>query len=1081
MEKFHISDRFLNHPELAAMVATFRQQSEHLPSEESKDLWKSFKNRIEKRAEELGIPEEQPHQATAVIRIYIMEKKVQQEVEVDDVQLTLMRKPERFQGLYGELHSLQDEGMIPKDTPTYLKLIEILHTFNADNVISIIQNLSSKLTHIQIDQVTKVESSTGVHPSDRKLKSVGILSHPNIGVIASVVDGKLSFQEMSPSKLEAKDDCLVRATIETFKESYDKGHKKGLSHESFKPYLESYSCSVKDITPFYKDNRLSLVAYDRNGNIVYEYHPEMDGKVRNKKISPSTCYIAIHNEHAHKIDKDIRSLASRKKRENKIEVPNQEYPRLRIEVGNYYLLDSFEEFVGFMEKIQVNNGKHYTVHYVGNLEELFFKLKDEFNYEAEIKICGWNIVGLTLHTQNTISITDFPIQNPEEGKPLIEKVYYDMFVGWLNKFISTIFVPNLESRYSSNLMNVFKEYPRAQLHRRFGESPVESETVDIVRAYTKNLLEIDNIPVFNELDDFSPYDGEIEDDNFYIIQNQGSDIETWFIANREWNMISGYVLRESGLSDSVKIHYQLKPSRLEKNPTRKLIKELYESSLPDSLKKFVVNMTIGLMNKKYNQAEKAIYTTDIEEATYFSKEIASIREKEYLSVMKSDRMQLKSGYLPIGFLVYDRMRLRMLNLYRTIKRSGCEVYGIATDCMFVDSVPDTIEYTTGKKFEDLGKAHLEGMKRVPLMMMERELNDDVIEIPNAKFEEVSEVSDRTIISGLLPGCGKTHLAISMGDKETIVLVATNEQAERIKKEYGVEASTLCHAMGYVVVDSKLERKSSPSLEKWKTIIVDEIFQQNIKLLGRLRNYMKTSKAVFYATGDEFQTSIPEEVNNIQDRNKYLTILSDMFPKRYWLESSKRLSGSDIEILKKIKNDLFVVGLKPIEIIKKYGLKTTSDWNEVPTRNLSLSNLTAHVVNMKVHPKYKINKVVCRVHTCGLVVNRVYDIEEETVSKFRINGVEYSKKLFRYVYCGTIHSSQGSTIEERYCVFDMDSVNAGSEVFWVALTRCKRLSDVLFWDGPRVKLDWESYGVLKENRYCCLRCSDYVNLEVGCCK
>lgn len=1063
MERFHISDRFLNHPELAAMVATFRQQSEHLPAEEAKDLWKSFKERIEKKADELKIPSEQPHQATALIRIFIMEKKVQQEIEVDDIQLTLMRKPERFQGLYSELHALQDEGMIPKDTPTYLKLIELLHTFNADNVISIIQNLSSKLTHIQIDQVTKIESAEGIHPSERKLKSVGILSHPNIGVIATVDSGKLSFNEVNPTKFEANNDCLVRATIETFKESYDKSHKKGLTHESFKPYLESYTCSVKDITPFYRDNRLSLVAYDRNGAIVYEYHPEMDNKVRNKKISPSTCYIAVHNEHAHKIDKDLRSLASKKKKENKIETPNQEYPILKVEVGNYYLIDSFEEFVGFMEKIQKTNGKHYTIHYVGNLEELFFKLKDEFNYEAEIKICGWNIVGLTLHTQNTISITDFPIQNPEEGKPFIEKAHYDMFVGWLNKFITTIFIPSNESRYSTNLMNVFKEYPRAQLHRRFGESPVESETVDIVRAYTKNLLEIDYIPVFNELDDFQLFDGEINDNNFYIIQNETSDINVWFIANREWNMISGYTLRESGLKDTVNIVYQIKPSRLEKNPTRKLIKELYESPLPDSLKKFVVNMTIGLMNKKYNQSEKAIYTTDIEEATYFSKDIASIRESEYLSVLKSERLQLKSGYLPIGFLVYDRMRLRMLNIYRELKKSGCNVYGIATDCMFVDSVPDTIEYTTGKKFEDLGKAHLEGMKRVPLSLFEKEVNKDIINIPHRAFEEVTEVSNKTIISGLLPGCGKTHMAINLGDKDsTIVLVATNEQAERIKKEYGVESTTLCHAMGYVVSGSTLERKSTPNLKKWKTIIVDEIFQQNIKLLARLREYMNSSESIFYATGDEFQSNIPEEVNNIKNRNKYLTILADMFPKRYWLESSKRIVKSDIEILKNIKYDLFVENLKPMEIIKKYKLNTTSDWSKVPNRNLSLSNLTAHIVNMKLHPIYNIRAVVCRVHNPNLVINRVYDIEADLKGKFMINGKEYEKRLFRYTYCGTIHSSQGSTIEGPYCVFDMDSIYASPEVFWVAITRCRKLGDVMFWNGPRVKVDYEKF---KNNNYC----------------
>lgn len=1083
MEKFHLNDRLLNHPELVSMLATFRQQASHLPASEADDLWTSFKIKIEKRADELGIPKNPPMNATANIRIYIKEKKTTQEVDVDDINLTLMRKPERFQGLYSELKSLEDEGMIPKDTPTYLKLIELLHTFNADNVISIIHNLSSKLTHIQIQGVSAVESAEGIHPSERKLASVGVLSHKNIDIVCNVVDGKLSFKESNPSMFKPNNDCLVRATIETFKESYDKNHKKSLTHESFKPFLNTFTCSVKDITPFYKDNRLSLVAYDRNGSIVYEYHPEMDGKTRNKKISPSTCYIAIHNQHAHRLDKDIRSLASSKKRVNDIDSPKDEYPKIKVDIDNYYLVETFEEFVGFMEKIQDKSGKYYTVHYIGNMEELFFKLKDEYGYESDIKICGWNIVGLTIHTQNTINITDFPLQNPDEGKPIIEKLYYNLFVDWLNKFINKIFIPTYESRYSKNLMKVWKEYPRAQLHRRFSiECPEESDTIDIVRAYTKNLIDIDNIPVFNELDDFGVYlDDDIEDDSFYIIKNNSDDNETWFIANREWNMISGYVLRESGLKDNVEIKYVIRPSKLERNPLRGLVKELYESELPDSLKKFVVNMGIGLMNKKYNQSEKAVYTTDIEEASYFSKNVGSIRPTEYLSVLQSERVQLKSGFLPIGFLVYDRMRLRMMNLYRMLKRSGKEVYGIATDCMFVDSVPE-LEYSTSKTYTDLGKMHLEGIKRVPLSIIEIEKNNDIIDIPNTEFKNISTIEPRTIISGLLPGSGKTHMAINLGKKdETLVLVATNIQAERIRKEYGVESSTLCNAMGYVVVDSKLERKSSHSISKWKTIIVDEIFQQNIKLLGRLRDIMKTSDSIFYATGDEYQTSIPEDCNNIKDRQKYLKVLADMFPTRYWIESSKRLINSDIEILKNIKNDIFVLNMKPTEIIKKYGLKTIKDIELIPQVNLSLKNITSHIVSMKVHPVYNSDKVVCRVHNRDLVINREYKVDKVNKDSYVINGKEYKKSLFRYVYCGTIHSSQGSTINEPYCIFDVESVYTTPEVFWVAITRCSRLIDVMFWEG-KFEILGDVSEDLKENGYCCKKCGDYLNSCLICdCK
>jgi hypothetical protein len=398
-----------------------------------------------------------------------------------------------------------------------------------------------------------------------------------------------------------------------------------------------------------------------------------------------------------------------------------------------------------------------------------------------------------------------------------------------------------------------------------------------------------------------------------------------------------------------------------------------------------------------------------------------------------------------------------------------------------------MEYVKTKRFEDLGKMHLEDIKRVPLTMWEKEINENIISIPNIEFKNVSVPTPNTIISGLLPGSCKTHTAIKLGERsKTVVLVATNEQVERIKKEYGVESYTMCHALGYVINGSSLERKSSPNLEKWGMVIVDEIFQQNIKLLGRLREYMKTSKSVFYATGDEFQTNIPEEVNNIKNRNIYLKILCDMFPTRYWIESSKRILEKDIPTLVSIKNDLFVEGLKPKDIIKKYGLNIIDNWSKVPIRNLSLSNLTSHLVNMKMHLVWGLEEVVCKVHHKDLVVNRTYKVEKSLKGYYVINGKEYKKSLFRYSYCSTIHSSQGSTIEGSYCVFDIDSVHSSAEVFWVALTRCRKLSDVMFWMSSREEIggmSQEVYSELKKNNYCCLVCNEMINMEksVKCCE
>ena len=53
------------------------------------------------------------------------------------------------------------------------------------------------------------------------------------------------------------------------------------------------------------------------------------------------------------------------------------------------------------------------------------------------------------------------------------------------------------------------------------------------------------------------------------------------------------------------------------------------------------------------------------------------------------------------------------------------------------------------------------------------------------------------------------------------------------------------------------------------------------------------------------------------------------------------------------------------------------------------------------------------------------------------------------HCITGHCVQGSTINQAYTIFEWQKVSR--EWFYVALTRCRRFSDVTFYDGEEIEI------------------------------
>lgn len=1064
-------------------------------------------------------PELAPTQATARILIYFKNEGAREEaIEVNGVKLGLMRRPERFtSGDLQELQRFARKDLIAVNTNTFFNLLDHLHKLDADNITSMIKNLLSKITHVKVDNVQTVPEASGEALASQRVRSSGMLSHPYISTrIVPDATAPFGLKFESPvATLTDRGDCLVRAILDTFKASYDKCHAKPLTHADFDAFLpakdlsSNYSCSVQDVIPFFRTHRLCLTAMDVRGRIIAKYTPESEGKTRNSKIKPAHCYVVIHNNHAYRLDQNVESLSHKlagrevhgadEADEDQDPEPTQllrvssKYPKVNVKPNEYVLVNSFDELMDFLRESSSETDDNPTqqtfqIHYNADLEDAFFRLRDLYGVEAAVRVTGESVTGITLFTQHTYQISDFPIRSRGEGRATIDPRFYDAFMTWMQRLLGAFLNPAYKSQYGPSLVQAWASYGKAQLHRRLiAEAPEEADTVDVVRAYTANLLDIQQIPVFDYLDEFRPYEPgtPLEDWTLYEVENlDTSNMEAWFLADRKFALVSGYVLKRAAVAEgSIRTLSYIRPSRLLPNLLANVVKELYASAdLPDSLKKFAVNVAIGLCNKKYNRNELGVYTTDRDEAQHFSSHVAMLKPGHFLAVQKSSKVSLTEGYLPIGFLVYDIMRLRMLRHWRTLRTAGSQVYAIATDALFVDKVPQGLEYRTTKTLQDLGQLHVEGMKTVPLKLWEVKENERAVSpLVHELCKEIAPAASlppSSLITGVLPGSGKTHLLATQLDiGSTLFLCANNLQTERLQAAYGHQAMTLCKFLGFRVGnEGLLEGGASYTVggkKGLKAIVLDEVYQHSIQLLGSFFRWydavQQRGGAALYATGDLDQTSGCEFYNNIPDRSSYMEVLSRWLPNRVVLQGSRRLGdATQTDTLLAIRRDLFENGVSPKDIVTKYGLKSFESVAELsePIPCVTLSNATAHILNAKFEGgALRVgSRVACKAYHKELTVNKVYTVtavhdktvELATESGGKMSGRRFVKSMFRPAFCWTGHSLQGSTLEGPYAVFDLDSPHATREWFWVALSRARDLRDPMFYLGPSLSRDFHAH-------------------------
>jgi hypothetical protein len=151
-----------------------------------------------------------------------------------------------------------------------------------------------------------------------------------------------------------------------------------------------------------------------------------------------------------------------------------------------------------------------------------------------------------------------------------------------------------------------------------------------------------------------------------------------------------------------------RPSNLMDTNASQRIQELYQDkTLTMDAKKQIINVLVGMLEKKSNNQSSCKLFLDKGEAQYYVEDtggkvghlsfyedcpddgehqlFVTGNQKErtiYTATHQKDR-ELIDGFLPIKEMVYDIQRLKLYRLYAKCKSNGIEVHGIKTDCVLV--------------------------------------------------------------------------------------------------------------------------------------------------------------------------------------------------------------------------------------------------------------------------------------------------------------------------------------------------------------------------------------------------------------
>jgi hypothetical protein len=222
---------------------------------------------------------------------------------------------------------------------------------------------------------------------------------------------------------------------------------------------------------------------------------------------------------------------------------------------------------------------------------------------------------------------------------------------------------------------------------------------------------------------------------------------------------------------------------------------------------------------------------------------------------------------------------------------------------------------------------------------------------------------------------------NLGHK-VLFVCPTNELAEK----YGEDGITINKFFGFGISaeDNKLMHRFNAS--EYDTIVFDEIFFNNVKVLTRILHYVNKNKyKIIIATGDTRQLRPIETCTNQVDYKHYLNFYADQnFPNHICLKDIKRIKDPMMKALAIPICDklLSCKSAKQREqLVKRYFkfTNTVINDNNVAYRNATCKSVSLKVRKLKgIKEEYVVGDIlICRVR---------FQLKKQYLIKHQICGI-----------------------------------------------------------------------------------------------
>ena len=792
--------------------------------------------------------------------------------------------------------------------------------------------------------------------------------------------------------------------------------------------------SIEDVLPFFVQFRLQLRVFDKFYKLVHKYDPP------NRNHHNKTMYCMVTDGHVYTLNHQQTRLRQLEGGEVKAKEEDggddDDDLGKKLQVGENYLIredaeakparmiDNIDDILRILKASEDTEQFIKLIHRADNLTDLLYQLTDA-GYSPGINFESGRITALKLEFNRRFFLieTQQLIKSAIDGVVVVDdEATYNNMSEAMNDLNNKLFLKSHLSHYTEEDIDLLDAYRTKPICGRLCSSPVGTDRarnlieVDVSKAYTAAFCEITEIPIFNEFDNFKPYNGEpIEPLNLYIITADLHPLNT-----QPRNLVYGRYLKPGGVPPA----FFKQPSFIKKVNYLKLVDELYAFPISGDakadvyIKKLIANVNIGLLEKGLNRRTAGYLFKDLTECHHFqaqhggvvhqiqkvedkcivydksplglddgleslgpvvSWKFEQVGEPCFVLVMKAEK-QLRNGFRYIKELLLQGHNHKLMQAYDLLAGAGVKVFSVKTDCFVIEAKAEakarellTFDKGIGtwrvSKTEDIifpsDSLQVKPLTDVPVVnhvSRNLEVND---EWNVNELCDMFEANRRVMVRAVFAGSGKSFACKAMEERgHKVLFVCPTNKLVQNNRESGV---TLNQFFGVgMSEDGGVTRMSKFNDKPYDVIVFDEIYFASVRMLAKVKRYSELNPdKIVLATGDTDQLESIDLISDSINHDTYMNHCIDtIFPNSVLLKENKRLKTDiDKATLARVKEDIFNEDIPIRDTIRRYFKRTklVKTATNIAFRN-STCELVAKAVrkNLQKTTDYEEGeKLVCR--------------------------------------------------------------------------------------------------------------------------